>query len=367
MKKFILAVTLWLLPLAAWAQTPPTPGLASVILGNATLAVTNASGNVAIPSGSQVVTLLNDGSKELYYTGGGSTVTATTSNIPLPPGACWSMVVQSGAGVTYIAAITGGADTTTLRVIGSNGGLNASCPTASTTISGTISSNLAQVNGATVNVGTGASSTGTQRVAVASDSNIAEETGGNLASLNTNTVPPYAPIQTQFVQRPANTTTYTASTAWNTATSGSSPGYLTFTNVCRTNGGAVYLNDVNILDSANQTLKLSGVIWVYDTAPAVINDDVAYNIAFSLTGSPPAQTITGDLANSKPPITFSLSNVANAGSGASGAMEQDVPVNAIYHCASGSTSLYAQVEVTNAYVPVASEVLGIRIKYTALN
>lgn len=63
-----------------------------------------------------------------------------------------------------------------------------------------VGENLAQVNGQTVNVGTGASGSGTQRVAVASDSSItanagtnlntsalALETGGNLAAINTKT------------------------------------------------------------------------------------------------------------------------------------------------------------------------------------
>lgn len=47
------------------------------------------------------------------------------------------------------------------------------CQAASATISGTVSENLAQVNGQTVNVGPGAAGTGTQRVTTSTDSTIA--------------------------------------------------------------------------------------------------------------------------------------------------------------------------------------------------
>jgi hypothetical protein len=157
------------------------------------------------------------------------------------------------------------------------------------------------------------------------------------------------------VTRPANTTTYTANTAWAPNASGSTPQYGTLTGVCRTNGGTVYVPDIHILDYANQTLKLTGILWLFNAAPtSVLNDDGAFNVA------------SGDWSAELIPVTFTLSNVLNAGSGASGAVDVDVPVGVAVSCGA-SANLYFMIEVTDAYVPISAEILTVALKALGLN
>lgn len=158
------------------------------------------------------------------------------------------------------------------------------------------------------------------------------------------------------VTRPNNTTTYTTNTAWANATSGAT--YTTFAGVCRANGTVVLMPVVRIIDYANQTTKLQGILWLFSVAPATpINDNAAFNLA------------SGDLANiASVPLAFTESVVANAGSGASGFMVGSL-TGATYEikCAANDTNIYAMVEVTNAYVPVASEKLNIALKVVGAN
>lgn len=115
----LLLATAWLG--AATAQAPPDVIGAAVIPGTATLSVTNASSRVQLPGSGvtySAVTIYNYGAKDAYYVTGGSTVTATTSNT----------LVKAGTAVTgwtgnnqWVAAITGGTDTTSLLIYQSNG------------------------------------------------------------------------------------------------------------------------------------------------------------------------------------------------------------------------------------------------------
>jgi hypothetical protein len=95
--------------------------------GNTSLDVSGISANIALPASNAtfpVITLINDsgaGGPEIFYNFGNDTVEATTANYPLPIAVpCASFFV--GAGVTKIAAITGG-DPGLLRVVQANGPL----------------------------------------------------------------------------------------------------------------------------------------------------------------------------------------------------------------------------------------------------
>ena len=136
MRKPLLAAMLCALiaVLPAWAQTykdsggtvvPGVVPIPATVGGTASLAVTNASGTVAIPASDSLypsINLTNAGTTALYYALGAS---ATTSSAYLGPGS--SACIAAGSATT-VAAITA-SSTTTLQItqanaciVGLNGG-----------------------------------------------------------------------------------------------------------------------------------------------------------------------------------------------------------------------------------------------------
>ena len=86
----------------------------------AQLPVTSSTANVALPTNTGTVVVYNVGSKIAYFKlGTSNAVTAATSNDVVGPGSAIALSVGSN---TYLAAITGGTDTTTLQLSGGNGG-----------------------------------------------------------------------------------------------------------------------------------------------------------------------------------------------------------------------------------------------------
>lgn len=84
--------------------------------GSASLAVSSASSRVALPAGANVL-LVNNGTTDLAFKLGNSSVTAATTDFSLPAGR--AIVVAAGAN-THVAAITSSA-TTTLQVTTGSG------------------------------------------------------------------------------------------------------------------------------------------------------------------------------------------------------------------------------------------------------
>lgn len=106
--------------LPAQAAAPPAPAPVSVLAGQTTLSVSNSSSRVALPASTATavaITILNAGTKDAYFAQGGSSVVATTSSIKL--GAGRSITIWASG--TYVAAITGGSDTTDLYIYQGNG------------------------------------------------------------------------------------------------------------------------------------------------------------------------------------------------------------------------------------------------------
>lgn len=78
--------------------------------GTTTLAVSAASGNVALPSSDKTVVVQNTGSVTAYvFIAAGSGTVATTSNTPVLAGD--TVVLSAGIGGTYLAAITSSSTT----------------------------------------------------------------------------------------------------------------------------------------------------------------------------------------------------------------------------------------------------------------
>lgn len=164
----------------------------------------------------------------------------------------------------------------------------------------------------------------------------------------------YAKGSSASVTRPGNTATYTANTAWANATSGAT--YLTFTGVCRANGTAVLPTDLFVTLDDNETLKLTGELWLFDTAPTAINDNATFSVA------------SGDMANVKTVIPFSTSTVANQGSTSSGwTLDEETNLGRQLKCAASDTNLYGLVKVTNAYVPASGRTLKLLLRVVGVN
>lgn len=165
---------------------------------------------------------------------------------------------------------------------------------------------------------------------------------------------PFAANPAASITRPANTTTYTANTGWNNGT----PTFFSFTGACRVNGGQVLIPSINIRSSANPTLKLTGILWLFAGVPGTnVSDDATFTIAsvdFAiLTGN--AQGFAFTLANSQ-----ANTGAANSAAALSGVTYQG-------KCASGSTTITGMVEVTNAYVPASAEVLTVDLNTIGAN
>ncbi|UFX42064.1 hypothetical protein HAP47_0022655 [Bradyrhizobium sp. 41S5] len=165
----------------------------------------------------------------------------------------------------------------------------------------------------------------------------------------------FAAYATASITRPANTTTYTVNTGWNNATSGAT-NFFSLTGVCRVNGGQVLITRVDVWSSANPTLKLSGVLWLFSAVPGTnVNDNAAFNIA-----SADFANLTAGFNGIGFTLGSNQSSGSNSGTSLSGTSYQA-------QCASGATTITGMVEVTNAYVPVSGEVLRVGIATVGLN
>ena len=167
---------------------------------------------------------------------------------------------------------------------------------------------------------------------------------------------PFAATSTSSLTRPSNTTTYTAGTGWNNATS-SATGYFTFSSACRVNGGQVLIPQIDIWSSANPTTKLVGVVYLFDATIGTLgNDDAAFMIAPS---------DFANLTGNQQGLFFALLN--SQASGASNSGLSLTGVNYRAQCASGTTSIYGMVEVLNAYAPASGEALHVTLHTIGAN
>lgn len=83
------------------------------------LSATSTSSRAAIVGNGDTLVVSNPGDKWAYLVLGNSTVTATTSGYPIPPGTQQDFLLDDGAAYAtapYAAAITSGSDTTTVLV-----------------------------------------------------------------------------------------------------------------------------------------------------------------------------------------------------------------------------------------------------------
>lgn len=157
------------------------------------------------------------------------------------------------------------------------------------------------------------------------------------------------------ITRPANTTAYTANTAWANATSSAT--YTTFSAVCDRNGQNVLIPQIDIYVDENPATKLQGILWLFDTIPT---DPLEDNATFVLAAADWA-TATGNVQG----FPFTIVN-----NGASGATFSGISLTGTtYHarCATGATAIYGMVQVVNTYTPTSGEVMTITLKTIGAN
>lgn len=93
--------------------------IANINSKSVSLTVTTVTGNVALDSkGGANVIVVNNGDEIAYVCSGSSTVTATTANFPIPPGAAFSL--KKDPAHTHVAAITA-TGTTPIAIVETDG------------------------------------------------------------------------------------------------------------------------------------------------------------------------------------------------------------------------------------------------------
>jgi hypothetical protein len=186
------------------------------------------------------------------------------------------------------------------------------------------------VGQAGVSAGSGAIDAGTQRVASATD----------------DILRPVTKVITVSKTRPNNTTTYAVSDVYSEdATTGT---IWTFSNAARANGLGGIIQSAVLIHSVAQTLKIDAELWLFDTTIASGNQD---NAAWALTDAE-AKTLIGV-------IPFSAGSF-KVGNGNGIIMSDSLALP--FQCAAGTTSIFGQVILRNAYVPVALEELTFRLR-----
>lgn len=149
------------------------------------------------------------------------------------------------------------------------------------------------------------------------------------------------------ITRTANSTTYSALTAFANATTSAT--YSEIQNVCPRVGGTFLIPEVSVYSSYNPATKLQGAVWFFSTAPATPLND---NATFTISAADFAK-VTGNLQG----FAFTLSNTQGAGAVNSAA----TLAGTVYQgkCGTSTTSVFMMVETVNAYVPTSSEVLTV--------
>lgn len=165
----------------------------------------------------------------------------------------------------------------------------------------------------------------------------------------------YSSIITGSVTRPANTTVYTANTAWANATSGAT--YTTFSAVCDRNAQQVLIPQIDIMVDEAPATKLQGILWLFSAAPGTpINDNAAFTLS-----SADFLTATGNVQG----FPFTLTAVQSGTNTHSAISLTGVTYHA--QCTSASTAITGMVQVVNAYTPTSGEIMTIKLHAIATN
>ena len=155
---------------------------------------------------------------------------------------------------------------------------------------------------------------------------------------------PVTHILTQSYTRPADTVTYAAGDV--VANSTSAATILTFSNMARAVGLGGMIQHAVLIDSAAQTLKPDLELYLFDTAPAMQNDNVAW-----APSDAEMETCIGR-------IDFATGSFKTAGANG---MIQVSGVSMPFQCTASVTAIYGILVARNAYVPISAEKFTVRL------
>ncbi len=150
--------------------------------------------------------------------------------------------------------------------------------------------------------------------------------------------------------RPADTTAYAAGDALSDSTS--APTVLEFTNVAQRDqeaadgGQTVLINELIVHASTLQGTLPSIRVWFFNASPTAINDNAAFT-----------------LSDAENRTCLARMNTDSIEAGAvNNTMLQSGLQNIIFRIGASTTSVFALVEVLNAYTPASAEVFDFTIK-----
>lgn len=155
---------------------------------------------------------------------------------------------------------------------------------------------------------------------------------------------PVTKVVTVSKTRPADTTTYAAGDVLNESTSAGT--VWTFSNMARGPGLGGMIQHALLIDSAASSLKLDSELWLFDTAPATQNDNVAW--------APSDAEMEACLGR----IDFATGSFKTAG--ANGAIQAS-NISLPFQCTSAVQAIYGILVVRNAFVPISAEKFVIRL------
>lgn len=163
------------------------------------------------------------------------------------------------------------------------------------------------------------------------------QVGGNTVTINAT------------ITRPTDTNVYAPGDVICNSTS--APVILQFTNCVRNNNGSGVIQSMTMTDSANETIKLDGDLFLYDTTVAMDND----NSPFTPTDAEQA-TCIGVVQFSGGSFRAGL-----AGAGGNGQYPDSVSKGIPFVCKGGAKIIYGVFIARNAYVPISGEVFTFRM------
>lgn len=144
--------------------------------------------------------------------------------------------------------------------------------------------------------------------------------------------------------RPADTVTYAAGDVIAQSTSAAT--ILTFANLGRVAGGGGFIQNAVLICSTAPALKLDAELYLFDTAPAMQNDNVAWAPS------------DAEMEKCLGVIAFSTGSFKVAGANG---MTDAGTLSKSYKCATAQTSLFGILVARNAYVPASAEKFAIRL------
>lgn len=155
---------------------------------------------------------------------------------------------------------------------------------------------------------------------------------------------PVTKIVTQSYTRPADTTTYAVGDVIAQSTTVAT--VLTFSDIARGAGLGGMIQHAVLVDSGAPTLKLDAELWLFDTAPTMQNDNVAW--------APSDAELEAFIGR----IDFLAGNFKVAG--ANGAIQAS-NISLPFQCIASVQAIYGILVARNAYVPLSSEKFTIRL------